>query len=162
MMSIKAVRVILLCTLILLSSLLIWNFFFSKYLLTEQLRVRDGSIIDGSGRVVVLRGLNYLEITNCLQRLPNISELIQIKVWGFNVIRLPVYWECLEPEQGIVNYTFVKDYIDSVVKWCQNNSIYLILDMHRSIDRTIKMVEPAPITVTIPVPKILSTKPTLT
>jgi len=130
-MTIKAVKVVLLCALIVIPCYVIWDILFSNHLPTEQLRVRSGSIIDGKGRTIVLRGLNYLEVTNIVQRLPNVSELEQIKGWGFNVIRLPIYWENLEPIKGEINQTFIERYIDPVMDWCQDNEMYLVLDMHQ-------------------------------
>ena len=129
--STKVTKVILLLTLISASCFLAWKYFSVNPLPSEQLRTKGMSIVDGNGNPIILRGINYVEITNWFQRLSNISELRQIQGWGFNVIRLPIYWEKLEPEQGVVNHTFIIEYIDLVVNWCQNNSIYLILDMHQ-------------------------------
>jgi len=127
----KAAKAFLLLILVSVSSLLIWKRFYSDHLPIEQLRIQGMSIVDGEGRTIILEGLNYLEITNRIQRLPNMSELEQIKEWGFNVIRLPIYWEKLEPEQGNLNYTFIELCIDPVVNWCQENEMYLLLDMHQ-------------------------------
>ena len=127
----RAAIVVLLLTLISISSLLVWMFFFPDQLLIEQLRTRSRSIIDGNGKIILIRGLNYLEVTNIIQRLPNTSELEQIKGWGFNLIRLPIYWENLEPIESEVNQTFIERYIDPVVGWCQDNEMYILLDMHQ-------------------------------
>jgi len=127
----RAAIVVLLLTLISISSLLVWMFFFTDQLLIEQLRTRSRSIIDGNGKIILIRGLNYLEVTNIIQRLPNTSELEQIKGWGFNVIRLPIYWENLEPTEGKVNQTFIEQNIDPVMEWCQDKEMYLVLDMHQ-------------------------------
>ena len=127
----RAAIVVLLLTLISISSLLVWMFFFPDQLLIEQLRTRSRSIIDGNGKIILIRGLNYLEVTNIIQRLPNTSELEQIKGWGFNVIRLPIYWENLEPTEGKVNQTFIEQNIDPVMEWCQDKEMYLVLDMHQ-------------------------------
>ncbi len=131
MRSSKIVKVSLILALVSISSVLTWIYFSFRDLPIGQLRTHGKSIVDGRGRSVILRGLNYLEVTNWLQRLPNMSELEQIKGWGFNVIRLPIYWEKLEPVEGEVNYTFIELYIDPVVAWCQDNGVYLVLDMHQ-------------------------------
>lgn len=127
----KTVKAVLLLSLILFSLFLAWNYLSPVPLPIEQLRTKGRSIVDGRGKLVLLRGLNYLEITNRLERPPNTSELKQIKEWGFNVIRLPVYWEYLEPNQGEFNYTFIEEFIDPVVDCCQTDGMYLVLDMHQ-------------------------------
>ena len=127
----KMGKAVLLLTLISVSFLLVWKYPSPNPLPIEQLRTKGKFIVNGTRNPIILRGFNYLEVSNEWERLPNTTELQQIKGLGFNVIRLPIYWEKLEPEQGTLNYTFIEEYVDPVVDWCQNNNMYLILDMHQ-------------------------------
>jgi len=128
---IKAIQVFLLLILISTLFFLAWEYLSSSHLPIEQLRIRGISIVDGKQTPIILRGVNYLEVSNEWERPLKFADLERIKSLGFNSIRLPIYWEKLETEQGVVNYTFIEEYIDPLVEWCQNNSMYLVLDMHQ-------------------------------
>jgi aryl-phospho-beta-D-glucosidase BglC (GH1 family) len=59
------------------------------------------------------------------------KDVDQIAAWGFNSIRLPLHYNKLTPEDQPGVYTeegFA--YIDSCLSWCEQNKIYLILDLH--------------------------------
>jgi len=59
------------------------------------------------------------------------KDIDQIAAWGFNSIRLPLHYNKLTPEDQPGVYTeegFA--YIDSCLSWCEQNKIYLILDLH--------------------------------
>ncbi len=57
--------------------------------------------------------------------------------WGFNTIRVPLHYNLFtlpieqEPVKGI-NTWLEKGFVmtDSLVKWCEDNDIYLVLDLH--------------------------------
>ena len=59
------------------------------------------------------------------------EDINKIAEWGFNSIRLPFHYNILTPpgspgvylEEGFA-------VLDSVLSWCKDNHIYLILDMH--------------------------------
>ncbi|MBK7107260.1 MAG: cellulase family glycosylhydrolase [Ignavibacteriae bacterium] len=58
-------------------------------------------------------------------------DIENIAKWGFNSIRLPMHWNKLISETNPI--TFSEDgfqTIDSLLIWCENNQIYLILDLH--------------------------------
>ena len=64
-------------------------------------------------------------------------DVDSLKVWGFNSIRLPMHYNLFtppvekEPVPGKISWLdegFVLT--DSLLKWCKQNSIYLILDLH--------------------------------
>ncbi len=58
-------------------------------------------------------------------------DIDSIKAWGFNSIRLPFHYNLFalnsNPPQ-FINKGF--EIIDSLLSWCEQNQIYLILDMH--------------------------------
>ncbi|KAB2842397.1 MAG: cellulase family glycosylhydrolase, partial [Melioribacteraceae bacterium] len=54
-----------------------------------------------------------------------------IASWGFNSIRLPMHYNKLTPEDQ--PYVYLEEgfkTIDSLLAWCKENEIYLILDLH--------------------------------
>jgi hypothetical protein len=65
------------------------------------------------------------------------SDVDSLKAWGFNSIRLPMHYDLFtlpadkEPVKG--KNTWLKkgfELTDSLLKWCAQNKIYLILDLH--------------------------------
>lgn len=72
-------------------------------------------------------------LRNCMQK----SDVDSLKAWGFNSIRLPMHYDLFtlpvdkEPVKG--KNTWLKtgfDLTDSLLKWCSEDHIYLILDLH--------------------------------
>jgi endoglucanase len=64
-------------------------------------------------------------------------DIDSLKAWGFNSIRLPMHYNLFtlpvekEPVPG--NNTWLNEgfeLTDSLLKWCEQNEIYLILDLH--------------------------------
>ena len=59
------------------------------------------------------------------------EDIRQIASWGFNSIRLPFNYRLLTPEdQPGVYLEEGFQIIDQLLEWCENNKLYLILDMH--------------------------------
>jgi endoglycosylceramidase len=51
--------------------------------------------------------------------------------WGFNVVRLPIAWNFIEPEPGKYDETYFLRYVDRDVAWAKSLGMYIILDMHQ-------------------------------
>lgn len=59
------------------------------------------------------------------------KDIQKIKEWGFNSIRLPMHFNLLTPQDKPFQYLeegFA--IIDSLLSWCEENKLYLILDLH--------------------------------
>ncbi|HEX9252460.1 MAG TPA: cellulase family glycosylhydrolase, partial [Ignavibacteriaceae bacterium] len=59
------------------------------------------------------------------------ADIDSIKSWGFNSIRLPFHYNLFATNTNpptFINLGF--EIIDSLLGWCKQNEIYLILDMH--------------------------------
>eukprot|EP00090_Calanus_glacialis_P022185 TRINITY_DN34234_c0_g1_i1.p1 TRINITY_DN34234_c0_g1~~TRINITY_DN34234_c0_g1_i1.p1 ORF type:complete len:569 (-),score=125.49 TRINITY_DN34234_c0_g1_i1:70-1554(-) len=52
--------------------------------------------------------------------------------WGFNAIRLGSMWSGIEPEEGVVNETYV-GVLKDIVSGLAENGIYSYLDMHQDV-----------------------------
>ena len=99
------------------------------------LSVQGTRIVDGSGRQVDLRGVNYAgygydssDATIILHSERNYQSFAQL---GFNVVRLPICWANLEPTQGAFNVAFLRDYVDKDIQWAKKHGLYIVLDMHQ-------------------------------
>jgi hypothetical protein len=59
------------------------------------------------------------------------KDVQKIAEWGFNSIRLPMHFNLLTPQETPFSYSeegFAT--IDSLLQWCEESKIYLILDLH--------------------------------
>lgn len=61
----------------------------------------------------------------------NKKDIDLIAKWGFNSIRLPLHYKLLAPpdQPGVFSEEGFK-MIDSTLSWCEQNHLYLILDLH--------------------------------
>ncbi|MEM7153938.1 MAG: cellulase family glycosylhydrolase [Myxococcota bacterium] len=99
-------------------------------------------IRDSLDRVVILRGVNarvegIFDVTFDDGRLPleevpvfTASDADQMRALGFNVLRLPLNWSGIEPEQGVYDQAYL-DRVDEVVQYCAAVGIWVILDFHQ-------------------------------
>ncbi len=61
----------------------------------------------------------------------NKKDIDLIAQWGFNSIRLPMHYNLLTPTNQPGVYTEAGfAMIDSLLAWCKENNLYLILDLH--------------------------------
>lgn len=65
------------------------------------------------------------------------SDVDSLKAWGFNSVRLPMHYNLftlpIEKEPAKGKNTWLKEgfeLTDSLLKWCSQDQIYLILDLH--------------------------------
>jgi aryl-phospho-beta-D-glucosidase BglC (GH1 family) len=59
------------------------------------------------------------------------GDIQQLAAWGFNSLRLPMHYNLMTPkgQPGVFIETGFA-IIDSLLQWCKENKIYLILDLH--------------------------------
>ncbi|MCG8312984.1 MAG: cellulase family glycosylhydrolase [Pseudomonadales bacterium] len=94
-------------------------------------------LTDQQGRALILHGINSSSSAKNPEtgHLPWVSpeDVYQETVeWGFNFVRLLIFWDGIEPEKGVYD----SDYLDAVaerVKWYTDNGAYVMLDMHQDI-----------------------------
>ncbi|MFD2115315.1 cellulase family glycosylhydrolase [Paenibacillus yanchengensis] len=95
----------------------------------------DGSrFIDKDGRHVILHGISMV----CKDKSKNFiddwteTDFAKLKEWGFNVIRLGIIWDGIEPEPG----KYDDNYLENIRKWMQlanKYDQYVFLDMHQDL-----------------------------
>jgi hypothetical protein len=126
--------------------------------ITGPLQVENGVIFDVSHKKIYLRGINYSELTpyGYVYQKPDVEKIPlecrnwiapptplnakQVKEWGFNVVRLVINWDQLEPltpvilPDGTYHHQWNKKYLDALdnaVTAVSKNHIAVILDMHQ-------------------------------
>jgi aryl-phospho-beta-D-glucosidase BglC (GH1 family) len=93
-------------------------------------------IVDGDGNIVILRGANYFGYASGVWQYgapPDHQEedYDQMKGWGFNVVRLEISWEYIEPLPGVYDESYFANHVDKDIAWAKTRGIYIILDMQQ-------------------------------
>ena len=100
----------------------------------EKISVKGDYFVDQLGRQVLLNGVNLVN-KNPKQGYigpEGAQEFESFKKWGFNVIRLGIIWDGLEPEPGVYNEEYLKK-IDAQIELAKANELFVFLDMHQDL-----------------------------
>lgn len=60
------------------------------------------------------------------------DDIAQIRNVGFNFIRLAISWDMLNPTPNYINTQYI-DRIEQIVNWCEEQELYVIIDMHEDL-----------------------------
>jgi endoglycosylceramidase len=97
---------------------------------------------DETDRVVVFRGVNarvegIFDVTFDDGRLPleevptlGPEDVRRMRELGLNLLRLPMNWSGIEPEEGVYDEAYL-DRVQSVVELCATAGVHVILDFHQ-------------------------------
>ncbi len=115
----------------------------------HALRIEGKRIVDEQGRHTILRGINLVckkkelgYVTACDE-----SLFAKFRASGFNVIRLGLQWDGVEPEPGVYDDSYLAK-IRQQAKWAADNGLYVFLDMHQDL-YGIKFGDGAPLWATL-------------
>jgi endoglycosylceramidase len=94
------------------------------------------SILDQYGRTLILHGLNTSSSAKTHpERMPWIEEFDverEATLFGFNFVRFLIFWDAIEPEQGIYDESYL-DKVEERISWYASRGMYVMLDMHQDI-----------------------------
>jgi endoglycosylceramidase len=96
----------------------------------------NSRIVDDQARYLQLRGFNQdsLIVWPSWNPAPlDDQDAALMQQAGFNVVRLPISWSELEPVRGEINADYL-DRIQQTVDMLNRHGLYVILDMHFSLD----------------------------
>lgn len=104
----------------------------------DKITVQQKRFIDAKGRHVILNGINMVYkgelVCGKMNYIPpwNEEDFKLLRDWGFNVVRLGLIWDAVEPEPGVYNEAYL-DWIESMLDLCARYGIYAFLDMHQDL-----------------------------
>lgn len=100
----------------------------------KRVKVEGMRFINEDGNQVIFNGINlvckekekgYLEF--------NIEQLLEVySKKGFNLVRLGVFWDGVEPKPGVYDDAYL-DKVAKVVEKAEQCGIYIMLDMHQDL-----------------------------
>ncbi|MHB9033709.1 MAG: cellulase family glycosylhydrolase [Anaerolineae bacterium] len=109
----------------------------------DTITTRGMTFRDQSGRQRLFNGINLVHKGTPLPgggkdyTLPwDDADLAQLAGWGFNLVRLGVIWDALEPQPGVYNESYLAQ-VGQILDSCAQNGIYAILDMHQDLYSTL-------------------------
>lgn len=100
----------------------------------KLISTQGNKFIDMQGRHTLLHGINMV----CKEKDRNYigdykeEDFITLKKWGFNVIRLGVIWDGVEPVPGKYDENYLT-MIDQLIEMAGKNDLCVILDMHQDL-----------------------------
>ncbi len=128
----KKLRNILIVIAVLIISVVVWFIYRTSYKTDPDrpfIHADDGSIMIMHGFNIISSGKDHpLRIGN----MEKDDYLRLTERWGFNAVRLLVFWDGIEPEKGKYDYEYlarVKERLD----WCEEAGLKVILDMHQDL-----------------------------
>lgn len=95
----------------------------------------DGRVFrDAMNREIILNGINLIvkdPARGYTCAIPE-ADFIKVKEWGFNMIRLGIIWDGLEPEPGVYNEELFQC-IDDRIRLASEQGLFVMLDMHQDL-----------------------------
>lgn len=87
---------------------------------------------DSKGRIVYFRGVNIGSSAKLPPFLPfdDPKWWDLLASWGYNMVRLTIFWEAVEPEPGVYDQEYL-DKVEEMVDEASKRGIYILLDMHQ-------------------------------
>ena len=103
----------------------------------ENLDTQFGPYIaDEYGRQLILHGLNTSSGAKAApDRMPWVKESNienEASLYGFNYVRFLIFWDFIEPEQGVFNSAYL-DQVQERVEWYTSRGMHVMLDMHQDL-----------------------------
>lgn len=104
----------------------------------SPIKTRGKWFVDDQDRAITFRGINAV-----MKKFPwvpnqpdidmtNATQVLNLKKWGFNVVRLGVMWAGVMPARDVINQTYINEIL-GIVDLLAENGIYAIIDLHQDM-----------------------------
>lgn len=100
----------------------------------DRITVRGTKFVNESGKQVLLQGINFVCKEKEMGYLwPEHEKLFEwFAECGFNMIRLGIFWDAVEPEPGKYDEEYLEK-IRNVIMDAGKNRLYVLVDMHQDL-----------------------------
>lgn len=106
----------------------------------DKIRTQGTSLVDEYGRERIFYGINVCDkgLYSPDEKKRNYSYewnedmLVAFRKQGYNLIRLGITWEAVEPERGKYNEEYI-DAVKGMLDMCHKYGIYAYIDMHQDL-----------------------------
>ncbi|MBE6742536.1 MAG: glycoside hydrolase family 5 protein [Ruminococcaceae bacterium] len=101
----------------------------------EKIKTSELRFVDEQGRTRLFNGMNIDDKhVNCKEFHYNLDESFfrKYKANGFDIIRLAITWQNLEPNPEEYNESYLKS-IDEIFRLAEKYGVYILLDMHQDL-----------------------------
>lgn len=104
----------------------------------SRIRIRGKWFVDDLDRVTMLRGTNavckkFPWVPDSIENdMTNLTQVSNLKRWGFNVVRLGLMWSGVMPVRDVINQTYLTEMVN-IVDMLGQNDIYVIVDLHQDM-----------------------------
>ncbi|OPA78730.1 glycosyl hydrolase family 5 [Paenibacillus selenitireducens] len=100
----------------------------------KKLTIDGQRIVNEDGEQVILSGINLVCKNKSLGYVEpcDVSLFQWFQEQGFNVIRLGLIWDGVEPEPGIYDDVYLSR-IKQQIRWAEQHHLYVFLDMHQDL-----------------------------
>lgn len=132
----------------------------------SPLTVDGENFRDSEGRIVLLRGINarvegIFDVTfddgrTALESIPPLTaeDCTRMRALGFNLLRLPVNWSGIEPDEGVYDEPYLQA-VDAAVACAANAGLFVLLDLHQDAYSKEIGEDGAPLWAIVPSPEAL-------
>jgi endoglycosylceramidase len=99
-----------------------------------QLNLEPDGFHDSQGRVICFRGVNIAANAKLPPFVPFEDSCWWdlLTSWGYNIVRLTIFWEAIEPEPGLYDHAYLEK-IEEMLNQAARRGIYVLLDMHQDL-----------------------------
>ncbi|HOU12071.1 MAG TPA: cellulase family glycosylhydrolase [Anaerolineae bacterium] len=99
-----------------------------------MITIRDRRFVDPQGRHVILHGVNVVNKNPAEGYVFDAGPAMfaALRDWGFNVVRLGVIWDGLEPAPAVYDEAYLRR-LDQQIAWAKEHGLYIFLDMHQDL-----------------------------
>ncbi|MCX5757758.1 MAG: cellulase family glycosylhydrolase, partial [Candidatus Hydrogenedentes bacterium] len=90
---------------------------------------------DKDNRIVLYHGIN---VSNYAKTAPDFlswhtkDDYARLREWGFNCVRYLVFWEAVEPKEGVYDEAYIDATIERI-RWMEELGIDVMLDFHQDL-----------------------------
>ncbi len=100
----------------------------------SELFLEPDGFHDSQGRLMYFRGVNIAANAKLPPFIPFEESRWWdlLASWGFNMVRLTVFWEAIEPKPGLYDHSYLEK-VKKIVDQASRRGIYILLDMHQDL-----------------------------